>query len=43
MKNEKGFVIFPVLIIVGLVAGFALMTAPNSIKASIAKAVHLEK
>lgn len=42
-ENEKGFLLFPVIIVVSMFAGVIFMTAPNSIKTSVAKAIHLEK
>lgn len=43
MKNQNGFVLFPVIVIVALVAGVFAMTMPNSVKSEVAKSVGLEK
>lgn len=43
MKNQKGFVLFPVLVVAGIIVGVFFMTAPDSIKVKVAKAIHLEK
>lgn len=43
MKNQRGFVIFPVLVIIAMFSGILLMTAPNSVKKEVFQSVGLEK
>jgi hypothetical protein len=43
MKNQKGFLIFPVIIIVGMIGGIVLMTAPDSVKVKVFQSVGLIK
>lgn len=42
-ETQKGFILFPVIAVVALIAGVVLMTAPDSVKVKVAKAIHLEK